>query len=410
MLVAIGAGVRGAGDMIREVTTGRLVALRDGHVRLIGVIAMLSGCFYVPSVNQRPGLEIRSSGAELLRGGSAEFQAVVVDPESDPVELDWQAYACGPVEDDADPADFGDCDELAFDTESAERFQVEMIPTIRMNGDVTRGIRVTLNGRDDRGAGAKPAQILALPVGNGRPTLQLVSGSKYDNTVFTPIDVYAAYSDPDDEAAGVTLTWEVFAPTEVPFGPIVDSPRVPPAPNPDQIQVGKRFTPTVEGQWQVRVKATDAALAEFEQVITIDVNPDVPPCIEQESPTISDGTTLPVLEPRLFSANVNDNLDIYPADSEDHPEQDPDQLIDPALFTWSLKVGTGPREVVTNADVQNSIGFDPAAYAVGTIVEIRVEIEDRIERTLTCPDGDAKCAVDSGSMCFQRKTWRVEAR
>lgn len=385
-------------------------------MRFIGVIALLSGCFYMPEVNQRPGLEIRSNGAALVRGGSAEFEAVVVDPEADAVELDWRIYACGPVPDGAEPAEFGDCDTTPFQTGSTATFEVAAIPAFREPRDgaapePTRGIRVTLDGRDDRGAGAKPNQILAVAVGNAAPTLALAHvPSVYEDTVGTPIDVFAAYGDPDDQASGVTVAWQVFAPSEVPFDAPVDIP-APDAPTPGDLQVGKRFIPTVEGVWQIRVVATDGAGAQREQTIPITVIPDRAPCLDQESPLIAEGATLPVFEPLLVSAGVDDNLDIYPYLSiEDSATADPAKLIDPARFTWSLKVGAGPREIIVDDEVQNSVAFDPAAYAAGTIVEIRVEIEDRIARTLTCPDADATCAVVSGSGCLQRRTWRVEAR
>lgn len=393
--------------MIRAVTPGRMVALRDGQVRLIGVIAMLSGCFYVPSVNQRPGLEIRSNGATLVRGGTAAFEAVIVDPEADAVDLQWRAYLCkGPAP--VDPSEFGDCDQEAFFDGIGPDFEIPFIePTTRETGDVTTGIRVTLDGQDDRGASAKPAQRIAIAVENAPPDVRFPPDaieSKFGLTVDTPVRVFAAYGDVDDTPANVTLTWEVFAPTEVPFDPATPVPaeQVPPPPE-GLAQEGIEFTPTVEGNWQVRVTATDAANAMTSVTNTIVVVPDRAPCLSGEMPRIFDDTTLPVFEPTLFSSSVDDNLDPWPSSSGD-------ELFGTALFTWSVKVGTGPRNIVVETEEQNSYAFDPTAYAVGTIVEIRVEIEDRVERTLTCPDGDAKCAVDSGSVCFQRKTWRVEAR
>ncbi len=407
MRVAIGADVPGAGDMIRAVTTGRLVALRDGHVRLIGVIAMLSGCFYVPSVNQRPGLEIRSNGATLVRGGSATFEAVVVDPEADAVDLQWRAYLCkGPAP--VDPSEFGDCDQEPFFDGIGAEFEIPYIePKTRESDAVTTGIRVTLDGQDDRGASAKPAQRIAIAVENAPPEVRFPPDaieSKFGQTVDTPLRAFVAYGDVDDTPENVTLTWEVFAPTEVPFDPPTPvPPEQVPSPPEGLAQEGIEFTPTVEGNWQVRVTATDAAQAVVSVTNIVVVVADGAPCLTAEMPTIFEGSTLPVFEPTLFSSSVTDNLDAWPAATGD-------DLFGSALFTWSVKAGAGPRDIVVESQEQNSYAFDPTAYSVGTIVEIRVEIEDRVERTLACPDTDAACAVVTGSGCFQRRTWRVEAR
>jgi hypothetical protein len=214
------------------------------------------------------------------------------------------------------------------------------------------------------------------------------------------VQVFAEYGDIDDEATGVTLEWQVFAPSEVPFEPPTPVENPPPATSPAELQAGIEFIPSVEGVWQVKVIATDAAGAQTELVETFDVNADSPPCIDAEPPA----GTLPTFEPELFATSVSDNLDPWPGGAPTEP------FIKAALFTWSVKAGTGPRDIVIERAKQNSYAFDPAAYPIGTIVEIRVEVEDRIARTLTCPDADASCAVDSGSGCFQRRTWRVEAR
>ena len=58
----------------------------------------------------------------------------------------------------------------------------------------------------------------------------------------------------------------------------------------------------------------------------------------------------------------------------------------------------------------NSLAFDPAAYALGDVVELRVQIYDRSATPISCADSEQACSVISQPACLQRQTWRVEVR
>src|SRR5690606_9684719 len=98
-------------------------------------------------------------------------------------------------------------------------------------------LRVVLEGRDERGAAAKPDQELIIPVLNAPPTVELRVASSHGAVVTTPIEVYARYGDPDDTPQQVTLEWTAFSPSQVPDA-LVDVP-VPPDDDADHLQQGK---------------------------------------------------------------------------------------------------------------------------------------------------------------------------
>ncbi len=375
----------------------QIESLRVRPLALILLAALVSGCFYVDDINERPSLRIDNSGVPLARGDSTSFTATVIDTEADVVELSWAAYACGAAVAE-DP--FANCDVAPFTTGESRGFDVT-IPLVREDtGEPVEGIRITLDGRDARGAGAKPADIVALPVGNASPTLLVVHESAYARQRNAPIEVYAEYGDVDDGADAVTVTFEVFSPREVPFDPPVAI-AAPPLPvNPRNRQAGIEFVPTVEGAWEVRVTVVDALGAATTLVEPIAVTPDLPPCIETSAP----GATVPVFDPTVYAVTVDDALDPSPL-----PVTTPDDPRRAATFQWSLKIGAAPRALVAGATA-SAFGFDPAAYPAGTLVELRVEAADRVPRTLACDDASPTCSFDGNPSCTQRQTWRLEAR
>jgi hypothetical protein len=51
---------------------------------------------------------------------------------------------------------------------------------------------------------------------------------------------------------------------------------------------------------------------------------------------------------------------------------------------------------------------DPASYAPGDLLTLRVDVSDRVARTPTCDAADPVCSTSD--TCFQRLTWEVEIR
>jgi hypothetical protein len=364
-------------------------------------LAAAAGCFYVEPINQRPALDIRPASSDpVYRGAEVTLEAIASDPEQQVVAFQWRVYACT----DATSIQGCDLDPSFTGVEPEATFRV---PTFRADPDgdgpaaaaPVESLRVVLEGRDDHGAAARPDQELILPVLNAPPSLALRVASTHGAVVTAPIDVYARYGDLDDTPAAVGLEWTVFSPAQVPDALVELA--VPPDGDPTHLQQGRRFTPQVAGNWDLRVVATDRAGARTEEHLTITVAEDAPPCLDAWDPA----ATLqfaPVIEPTLFRVlSVRDDLDAYPRTSSEPFLGEPE-------FVWSIKVGAGPRQVLPNPVA--SLAFDPQAYAPGMLVELRVEIYDRKRTAISCADDAQTCSVISQPSCIQRQTWHVEAR
>ncbi|MCW5807891.1 MAG: hypothetical protein KIT31_36395 [Deltaproteobacteria bacterium] len=364
----------------------------------------LAGCFYVDPINQRPSLDIRQREPTIRRGDrDVTLDAVFDDPEGHVVAFSWRVYAC------ENGLDFATCDRLPLATSILETVTFD-VPAFRIDPDgsgpseapPTRQILVILEGVDELGATARPAQQLVIPVANALPRVRTIEVTDYDRLVGTPIDVYAEYGDPDDGPGRVTLTWKAFSPQLTEFT-LEEAPDRGQPTDPALRLAGKRLRPTVTGKWQIEVTATDV-VGDVKTVLheTI-VVPDTPPCIAQFAPLAPPPpAVLPLTEPTLFQVPlVTDALDRYPTIVGD-------PLLGTARFAWSLRRGGGPREVQVGA-TGNLLAVDPASYALGELLEVRVEVFDRNNNPIVCADADPTCSIVATS-CIQRLTWLVEAR
>lgn len=359
------------------------------------------GCFYVEPINQRPSLDIRATSSDpVFRGGAVTLEAITSDPERQAVALLWRAYAC------TDATAAGGCDADPIYTGAAASATIA-VPAFRVDPDgagpalgaAVESLRVVLEGRDDHGAAARPDQVLIVPVLNAPPTLALRAAPTHAAVIATPVDVYARYGDVDDSPGNVTLEWTAFSPSQVPAA--LTEVAVPPDGDPAHLQEGRRFTPQVTGNWDLRVVAVDRAGARTEEHLTVTVADDGPPCLDVWEPA-APAQAVPITAPALVRViQVRDDLDAFPRISADPAVGEPE-------FEWSIKVGAGPREALSNA--VPAIAFDPQAYAPGTIVELRVEIFDRKRTPIGCTDDAQTCSVISQPGCVQRQTWRLEAR
>jgi hypothetical protein len=176
--------------------------------------------------------------------------------------------------------------------------------------------------------------------------------------------------------------------------------------DPAHYTYGKAFKTDKPGDYEIRVTADDGLGLETSKTtssITIVVDDDDPPCLRQLSPIVATAPSAwPMSEPTLFQVHVvEDDLDPYPTIS--------DPYLGPTKFTWSLLAPGSTRQLLSGVS-GNSVALDPASFQPGDIVELRVEINDRKNRILTCADANATCSVISDNSCLQRQTWRVEVR
>jgi hypothetical protein len=349
-----------------------------------------AGCFYIDAINERPSAEIRRIGdGEVFRGAELMVRAVVYDHDGDNVELSWRAQACdGPA---------GGAGTVCAAVETSIDPLFAFTVPAQVGGRPTLDVYVDLDVVDAHGAVAQPSQRLELPVGN-RPPLAIVqlAGREIEGQFppGVPITVNAIGDDPDRDE--VTLTWQLFPastsrPEDVVFEPAAAQPAI-----------GEAYTliPDVEGEWIVRVTADDG-IETRDTDTSILVRPDHAPCLGATEPPAA---TVLAFEPRRFAVLVvADDLDIFPAP----PPGDP--FLEPARFAWSMRVGgTGAFAAISDAA---AVDLDPAAFAPGDRVELRVEIDDRNHRSFAACDPDAPtCNLELPVSCLQRKTWTVEVR
>jgi hypothetical protein len=265
-------------------------------------------------------------------------------------------------------------------------------------------IRVQLVVRDKNGAESR--DIETIEVGNRSPviTLQVRQGGQAPGlstsyVVTVPLEVAVVVSDPDMDPT--TLAWDLVRPRESNPGDVTWRP------------VGETGTvyeliPDVSGIWRVDVTASDGlpegTEVHMEQILVAE---DQPPCIGITSPA-SPGGGRHVLRredgPRAFSVlHVSDDLDPSPRPAIDSP------YVGLTTFAWSL---AGPQTGGTLAPLPGVTGpehvIDPSGYAPGDLLELRVDVSDRVARAPACDAADPVCA--SSETCFQRLTWEVEIR
>jgi len=362
---------------------------------------LVPGCFYADPINQRPSITIEGEPTEAVhRADRLTLTARSEDPDGHYVRYTWRAYAC------TEPLGEDGCDQAPFADSLAEKF--ELVVPNRLADDTTplTLLRIVLEAKDELGATARPDETLLLPVVNRAPSLVLDRSSRYGFVTGTPIDLYAKVGDADDGPAAVLpLVWEVFGPpladttnalVELPIGQDPDDPA--------HLQYGKIFTPNVEGEWTIRVTARDPLDGVATESTMITVALDTPPCLAQLQPIVpTGGAALPITDPTLFRINVViDDLDVYP------PQPD-DEVLGTTEFTWLVKAPGQPTHVLVPGASGNSFAVDPASYTPGDLLEVRVEIYDRMPEAMNCGT-DPTCSVNSQPTCIQRQTWRVEIR
>lgn len=353
----------------------------------LAMLAGASGCFFNEPINERPSAEIIriDGGGVPSRGDELQFRATMLDPDGDPVHPSWRFEAC---------PDDGPC--IARDTGTDPVFVVT-VPPMAGGGDPTTRVVITLDVTDELGAVARLPERLEIDVVNNEPTVALQRRGRDIGGSFppdAPIIVTAVGADPDGDA--LTLSWELI-PARNSMSADRHFIRLP-----DPQSGGEEYEllPDVPGLWTVRVTAFDG-VDDFVRDLTIQVIPDAPPCLGASDPQPVAGSTVVLDERRRFSVLVvDDDLDVYPAASN--------PFLGIAGFRWYLR-GPGDADFVhVDTDVA-ALELDPAQYDPGDRLELRVEIDDRVGRTIPCAADAATCSLGQNS-CFQRQTWTLEVR
>lgn len=380
---------------------------------VVGLVVGGPGCFYYESINQRPAIEIENLDATPKNpGDTVMLRAVMEDPDGDFVTLTWRVYACTDATRFASGSELEGCDQRPFfeKTDGEVTFDLPALRPFLSTGEqlTAQSALVILEAKDEYGATARPRAELIIPIGNRLPTLELVKQSRYDFVEGTPVRLVAKVGDVDDGPERVTLAWTVNPPTATGFVAqlVDDSPATIADPaDPAHLQFAKLFTANDAGEWTVDVTATDSVGGQETQRAVINVVEDQAPCLAQLAPTVPPaGIAMPMSAPTLFRvAAVRDDLDPYPLIPGD-------DIFRATRFRWSIQSPGAPTHALLAGATGNSLALDPGTYTPGDIVEVRVEIFDRKDTPIPCPDSAATCSTISQPSCIQRQTWRVEVR
>jgi hypothetical protein len=370
-------------------------------VRLVICVGMLlTGCMYLDPINQKPRISpvdcvITGSpgrSCDLVhRGDLLELTVDLNDRDGDPTKasFSWKAYRCSDGKANA-------CDDNAYVEQDTPMAKIE-VPSDLAG---VHSILVDLEARDERGAAADQSPGYTI---NDAPTLETRQAA-HSYVVGGPVELYAKYGDLDDGPLGVALQWDVLAPAPSAV-PLTDLAVPPDFTDLQHTTAGKLLVLDRTGAWDVRVTASDGMNAPVEKHFQFAAGPDEAPCIAQSQPVVPPvDAALPIAEPTRFQVPlVTDDLDPYPPLSDD-------PHFGTAAFAWSILAPDSPGRQILVGATGNSVELDPDAFTPGDIVELRVEVFDRKQTAIPCPDADATCSVSTQPACIQRQTWRVEVR
>lgn len=355
--------------MISRDVGGPNFARREPVRVAIGVWALVvSGCLYLDTVNRPP-----SAAIETLSVGTAYVQSEVTfsarrseDDEPADLRYEWSAVSAG--------------------VEFAHGTALEFAVTIPGHDPV----QVFLQVFDRHGARATATHDVVTvdraPIVNVHAQSAMLPDGTYP--LSKPITVAASGFDPDGDAVNWTVTL-----------------RAPPASDPNRVEFHAEdatswtLVPDVAGRWDITVNATDGFGRSTVVTETLAVAVDQPPCIAVAAPeAVTDSRYL--LDrtggPRRFAlASVSDDLDPYP-DAEGH-----------ASFRWFVGSEAAPPEVYGHD--RADFVFEPGDYLPGDRLALRVEVSDRLARTLPCAAEQLRCSI-GGNSCLQRVSWLVEIR
>jgi hypothetical protein len=368
---------------------------------ILSAAVLVGGCFYTSGINDRPSATLSRvfpSGTPF-RGDQMTIGIDAVDPDGDPMAITWSAFSCG-------PGGTG-CDGVPYQTGTLATGAVLFDVGVDGSAD-TRSVRIVAHVEDSLGAPPLQEPALIVDVANQPPAITFQVGPA--GPPGGPTQITARATDNDDNVADLEfIAWTI---SDAPFpsdGTLTfldDNDDNPTRTSSDETY---ELVPDVEGTWTVSVTVADPLGTETTELQQVLIGTDHPPCIADVFPAVPpDGNTMPLDQLRRFEVlNVEDDLDIYP------PPAPSDPFFGPAEFTWFLAgPASGGAYVELPGATENGFELDPAAFDPGDAVFLRVEIADRITRTLPCPPGDLSCAIDPATdpPCYQRMTWSLEVQ
>ena len=369
--------------------------LRPSAPILAAALLGQAGCFYTTGINDRPqaDIDVASPAASHVPRGSVALSAHR-SSDSESVDLDcaWTArFLC-------------DGDAECPPDERAQKSCFEEFIFALPAGDAPGGhvpVEVHLEVTDEDGA--RSTDVETIVPGNRAPTITVQApplGSALNHVLGFPIEVSAEIVDEDGDPV-VAVDWELVKPRGAGTGVVLEPV--------DEAGTTYRFTPDVADVWHVVVTAADGFEdGENSTDKVIQVDDDRPPCIGATSPAAGEPGRF-VIEradgPRTFSVlTVVDDLDPYPL------PVDAVEYLGESEFAWQIaSPDTGGALVPVTGATAAELTLDPASYAPGDLIDLRVEVADRRARVLPCDPSEPTCSA-TGDSCAQRLSWGAEIR
>jgi hypothetical protein len=372
------------------------VTRRAGIVAAVAAVGV-TGCFYTSPINERPSSVLHLDTPGAFRANPVTVSVETIEPDGDEYSVTWTATACneGGTACEATPFANGTVNPLL----DKFTFTVKDAPT-------TRSVRVVAHTEDYYHAAALQDAELVIAVGNAPPTVSFQINNV--GPPGAPTYIVATAVDVDD---GADLTFAPWGIEDAPFpsdGLLEKVSDNTGDPDRQTAQETYRLIPDVEGTWTIAVTVADPLGEAETDTQPILIGTDHPPCLAQVAPLPPpEGNSLPLDELRRFSVLVvDDDLDIWP------PPPPDDAFFGATEFRWYLATPATGGDYVEIPGAESFVELDPAAYAPDDDLSLRVEIADRVPRTLPCPEGDLTCAIDPASTppCIQRQTWTLEVQ
>jgi len=331
-------------------------------------------------INTPPAVQIAGLDQPLHRGETATFTATVNDSDqgADTLDIAWFMAT------DCETALAG----APVNCTSQRKDQCSYKPSDL--GWICVAVRVT----DRYGASATASRSFAIE--NRPPTAVIERTSPASTAATLPLSSALTFSaakstdlDPG-ETDTLTFTWVVTQPDG-------SSLSVNTCPAPDAPKLCS-FTATMSGSYTVRLTAVDAnQKASVPVSLSVTIDQDQPPCITTTEPQTSQTIAFADQATSFKVDTVADDLDPYPGSNSS------------GTFTWLYRIGTTggfDRLVIPYSTYRLDVGTDFLAPAVGGVIQIRVEYQDRKNRDLSsCKPDDLRCELVPG--CAQWVTWTV---
>ena len=337
-------------------------------------------------INMPPTVQIDELNQSLHRGEpSATFTATIHDPDqsNDTLNVVWRV---GHVSTDADCAT-AEASALGSCKSQPSNDRCVYIP--QTLDPVCVVVRVT----DRYGAKTEARRNFTVqdqpPIAGIKRTSPLSATAPlplFSNLTFSAAPPNSTDPDPGDEDS-LSYSWTVIQPdgTKLSVGTCATV----------ETSGTCSFATTMSGTYHVEVTVADVSGASSQPAsVDVTIAQDQPPCIVGFKPETPLTYASPDQSTTFAVNNVNDDADPYPGSTL-------------GTFTWWYRRGTsGSFARLSNPYQSNQVDFGKGVFVSGDIIQIRVEYQDRINRSLSsCDQGADRCELVPG--CAQWVTWTV---